>query len=84
MSDHPEIRVTLQLECFIECPNCKETIRRRATLGEESLVTGNTTQKACYAMSALKQRVGDLASYRLWNREMCGKCQIAKSESEEP
>jgi hypothetical protein len=56
------------------CPGCKTKIESQNVLDEESLVTGNTTQRAAYWAKQMKEQVQASADRRGWTAQMCGKC----------
>ena len=72
-STETKVVVTLMIES--ECPQCRRTISREGTLTGESLVTGNTTETAHYAMKMMLAEVEKEKAARHWNGEMCGRCQ---------
>lgn len=73
--------VTVELWCVVECPNCGAMLRLAATLPENSLTTGNTTQTAAYHAEMLREQMLTVQKARLWNGEMCGRCRISLGES---
>ncbi len=62
------------LAASITCPKCGRKLVETADTDEESLSTGNTTQRASYWMNDLKNKVQAVAQRRGWTAEMCGTC----------
>lgn len=68
----PEVRVFLMVTA--QCPLCATKIELQENVSEDSLTTGNTTQKASYWVSSMKAEIADRMKRRGWTPEMCGKC----------
>jgi len=56
------------------CPGCKTVIEMQNVLDEESLSTGNTTQRAAFWAKQMKEQVQAKLERRGWTPQMCGKC----------
>ncbi len=74
----PPTTTAPQVQAFIivraVCPGCKTVIEMQNVLDEESLSTGNTTQKASYWAKQMKEQVQAKLERRGWTSQMCGKC----------
>lgn len=64
-----------------ECPECHRTLEKRWRLTEESLVTGNHTQTAAYAVKAMRAEVEEEKLTRGWQDLRCGRCADPLPES---
>lgn len=83
MSARPEttataVNVVLTVEAV--CPRCGNTCRVSARLHEESLTTGNTTERAAYVANQLRAEVDCMKALRLWDAHHCGRCRVAIAE----
>lgn len=68
------IEVSVMLLVVTQCPQCSARIEQQTLLSEDSLTTGNTTQKASYWTTQMRAEVQDRMKLRGWTKEMCGRC----------
>lgn len=70
------IEVTVLVTVEASCPRCHDRITVKDLFDEESLRTGNTTQRASYGVELIRARVEAAKVAQLWNESMCGACRI--------
>lgn len=73
--------VMVCLHAVSKCPVCGKKIELQRRLNEESLVTGNTTQRAAYHAKEMRALAQGEADDRGWTREMCGACRDRTPEA---
>jgi hypothetical protein len=74
MQPTTEPEVTVFIIATSKCPMCSAKIEVQNKLTEESLSTGNHTQRAAYWADSMKKQVNIKRKQRGWTPEMCGKC----------
>jgi DNA-directed RNA polymerase subunit M/transcription elongation factor TFIIS len=78
-------KVTVFIVVQAKCPKCSARIERQSSLTYDSLVTGNTTERASYHADAMIDEVDNERTRRGWLERMCGKCRdVEPANSEEP
>lgn len=69
-----DVRVVVSVSVGCACPKCGRSLEEKLCLDEESLRTGNTTQRAAYAVELAKARIVAAKGARGWLDDRCGRC----------